>query len=159
MLTATLLVIDEAERRGGDRRPVDRASTARADDRAPRDVQVLDLSRESIGFVSEASFVRGQRITIGLAGSGTVSARVVRKSGRNYGCTFDAPLSREQLAAAFSAPLAALDLPLGRAAELLATPGVTRWPAPVRLLVLVAGLILSWALVYLIYRLATFIGA
>ena len=85
-----------------ERRPTDAPSTMRADNGAPVDVIVLDLSRSGVRIVTDAKLEIGQEITIGLAGAGVTRAYVAWARDGEYGCAFERPMAPEDEAVAFS---------------------------------------------------------
>lgn len=88
--------------RNAERRPADAPSTMRADNGAPVDVVVLDISRSGVRIVTDAELEIGQEITIGLAGAGVTRAYVAWARGGEYGCAFERPMAPEDEALAFS---------------------------------------------------------
>jgi hypothetical protein len=88
--------------RTAERRSTDAPSTMRADNGAPIDVVVLDLSRSGVRIQTDAELEIGQEITIGLAGAGVTRAYVAWGQGGEYGCAFERPMAPEDEARAFS---------------------------------------------------------
>lgn len=88
--------------RTAERRSTDAPSTMRADNGAPVDVLVLDISRSGVRIVTDAPLQIGQEITIGLAGAGVTRAYVAWARGTEYGCAFERPMAPEDEARAFS---------------------------------------------------------
>jgi len=88
--------------RAAERRSTDAPSTMRADNGAPVDVLVLDISRSGVRIVTDAPLQIGQEITIGLAGAGVTRAYVAWARGNEYGCAFERPMAPEDEARAFS---------------------------------------------------------
>ncbi len=88
--------------RSAERRSTDAPSTMRADNGAPVDVLVLDISRSGVRIVTDAPLQIGQEISIGLAGAGVTRAYVAWARGGEYGCAFERPMAPEDEALAFS---------------------------------------------------------
>lgn len=88
--------------RTAERRPTDAPSTMRADNGAPVDVVVLDISRSGVRIQTDAELEVGQEITIGLAGAGVTRAYVAWAQGGEYGCAFERPIAPEDEMRAFS---------------------------------------------------------
>lgn len=93
---------DTINARTAERRSTDAPSTMRADNGAPVDVVVLDISRSGVRIATEAPLQIGQEITIGLAGAGVTRAYVAWARGGEYGCAFERPIEPEDEALAFS---------------------------------------------------------
>ena len=88
--------------RTAERRSTDAPSTMRADNGAPVDVIVIDLSRSGVRIVTDAKLEIGQEISIGLAGAGVTRAYVAWARDGEYGCAFERPIGPEDEARAFS---------------------------------------------------------
>ena len=88
--------------RTAERRATDAPSTMRADNGAPVDVIVLDISRSGVRIVTDALLEIGQEITIGLAGAGVTRAFVSWSRNGEYGCAFEREMAPEDEALAFS---------------------------------------------------------
>lgn len=88
--------------RTAERRSTDAPSTMRADNGAPVDVIVIDLSRSGVRIVTDAKLEIGQEISIGLAGAGVTRAYVAWARDGEYGCAFERPMAPEDEAVAFS---------------------------------------------------------
>lgn len=119
-------------------------STVRNERREPIDATILDVSTSGFRVRVGADLSVGDEITLGLAGLGMVPARVVRQSGQDYGCEFRTPVSSQALAAALTADT----LLEGRFAPLPLPgdePAIERWPAPVRLSIIIGSTVLLWA--------------
>lgn len=101
MLVAKLEILGDIDRRGAIRFDADSPSTLRVPDGAPIDVQVEDFSRTGFRFSSDLDLPVGTLVSLGLSGAGSRAAKVVRHSGRTYGCAFMKALTEEEIAHAF----------------------------------------------------------
>lgn len=102
MLVAELDIVGIHERRGALRFVVDAPTTLRGPDAAPIDVVIADFSRKGFLMVTDAVLDVGMQVSVGLSGSGSREAIVVRRDPRGYGCQFVAPLTRTEMATAFA---------------------------------------------------------
>ncbi|MDO6416924.1 PilZ domain-containing protein [Sphingomonas sp. BIUV-7] len=99
-----------------ERRNADQPSTLRGQGSAPQDSWVHDVSSTGMRIECRADLAVGDEVTVGLAGAGATRARIVWRSGNEYGCQFDEPLTSEVAAQAFhGAPVVQLHS-FGRAA-------------------------------------------
>jgi hypothetical protein len=92
----------QKEIRRAERRTTQAASTIRTESSGPIDVVVLDISETGVRIVTHVDLAIGQEISIGLSGAGVTRAFVARRTGDQYGCTFEAPIGEEATAQAFS---------------------------------------------------------
>ncbi|WP_448501702.1 PilZ domain-containing protein [Sphingomonas sp.] len=101
MLVARLYLSDD--RRAADRVSVGAETTMRVDG-TPLSAEVEDISETGclIRPAAVVSLSVGDRVRIGLPGTGAFDAEVVRVVGNATGCRFVHPLTRDQLAAAFA---------------------------------------------------------
>lgn len=148
-LAATIFSHSPDERRGSDRRTIARTSTMRDADARPYAVLVEDLSADGFSMIAGRPLATGSTITIGLPGVGRRDARVVREEGTRHGCAFDAPLSADLLAAAFSGdPVVHGDFsPLPAKLDLSHEPEVDKWSRATRLAMLVGASAGLWAMI------------
>jgi len=101
MLVAKLEILGDIDRRGAIRFAADSPSTLRVSDGAPIDVVVDDFSRTGFHFTSDADLPIGTLVSLGLSGAGSRAARIARRRGNGYGCTFMKALSDEEIGRAF----------------------------------------------------------
>jgi hypothetical protein len=118
-------------------------ATVRNPAAAPLDATVLDISASGLrAFIAEELAI-GDAISVGLSGIGRVAARVIRRSGHEYGCQFLQPISPEKIAQALAAdtvvqaPFAPLPTPVFDEED-------DRLPVPLRLAVIVGTSLLLW---------------
>lgn len=143
-VTAQIVADDSAQR--AERKPIDRASTLRVLDSRPYDAHVENLSATGCLLSSSVALSPGMGIRLGLSGGGIVEGTIIRQLGKQYGCEFLRPLTSEQMQAAFGADA----LVRGRfapALEAAASPPATRWPRPLRAVVMISLAVLAWLLV------------
>lgn len=79
--------------RDSDRIALQRPSTARLENGAPRDVAIEDVSRTGCRITGAPDLATGDMIRIGLAGIGAQAAEVIWADDSQVGCRFDQPLS------------------------------------------------------------------
>jgi hypothetical protein len=101
MLVARLYLSDD--RRAAERVAVGAETTMRVDG-TPLNAEVEDLSETGclIRPTAGVALSVGDKVRIGLPGTGAFDAEVVRAVGNAVGCRFARPLTGEQLAAAFA---------------------------------------------------------
>jgi len=134
-----------------ERRPLMADATLRDDASVPMDISVVDLSSSGCLIEGASDLVVPSLVTLGIAGIGRVPARIVRRDGSRYGCSFLLPLAEHVVAKAqaldtvVTFPAAAL--PRLVMFDETSMPDPARWPRPVRLLLLIGGAILTWAIV------------
>ncbi|WP_242138438.1 MULTISPECIES: PilZ domain-containing protein [unclassified Sphingomonas] len=134
------------------RRPIHAGATVRDDRARPIDAEVVDLSTTGCLIVVDGVVAVPSDISIGIAGIGRVSARIVRRNGQRYGCAFDQPLSEGAVLAARAVqtvvPFAtgADPLPTG-ASDANADPEFRRLPMRTRLVVIVGASLALWGVV------------
>lgn len=157
MLKATIEICDgpgERDRRNADdtRIAVDCVSTLRKPDGAPIVIKVENFSARGFAFNSrDCDLAAGTQVCVGLDGAGTQKAVIVWRSDHVYGCEFLEPLTRERMAKAFTkASIARGRFP--KADDEVPGPVVEKWPHSVRLALLAAGAVGSWALLYAIVK-------
>lgn len=83
--------------RDSDRFALQRPSTARLEDGAPRDVAMEDVSQTGCRISGAPDLAAGDMIRIGLAGIGAQAAEVIWADDGMTGCRFDQPLSLADL--------------------------------------------------------------
>ncbi|QGP77687.1 PilZ domain-containing protein [Sphingobium sp. CAP-1] len=79
--------------RAARRQQLQRVSTLRADDGAPVDVLLEDVSMSGCRISGAVDLTPGEAIWIGLAGVGTRAARIIWAESGRAGCHFIDPLS------------------------------------------------------------------
>lgn len=79
---------------------LDRSATLRDNAQKPLDVIVHNISSTGCLVSTDAKLPGNGLVTIGLAGLGTRSARIVRQADRLYGLAFLEPASESELTAA-----------------------------------------------------------
>lgn len=126
--------------------------TLRDPDLKPIDILVDDLSLTGFRIPAEPGLEPADLVSLGLAGVGIRSARVVRRDGESLGCAFLSPLGEDQLAAALDATASrVIELETARAYPSPMTPAPDASPrrlrAPLRLLVVAGLAAVSWATV------------
>lgn len=84
--------------RAARRQELHRVSTLRAEDGAPIDVLLEDVSTSGCRISGVPDLAQGEAILIGLAGVGARLARIIWIEDNRTGCHFDAPLSAEEFA-------------------------------------------------------------
>jgi hypothetical protein len=101
MLVARLYLSDD--RRAADRVAVGAETTMRVDG-TPLSAEVEDISETGclIRLTAGVALSVGDKVRIGLPGTGAFDAEIVRVAGNATGCRFVRPLSADQLAAAFA---------------------------------------------------------
>lgn len=116
---------------------------------------VRDLSTTGFWIETDLDIDVGTAVSLGWSGLGVADATVACRQDRRYQCTFLVPLTRVQWAAALAGSVVSRPdftsmsqggnqtFEAGDAAE-AASP---RWPGWVRLAIVVAGALLSWAMV------------
>lgn len=149
-LVATLFNVPTDERRGAERRPVERDTTLRASDGQPRDVLIRDLSGDGFLVETDVLLAEGDVVRIGLPGIGTREARIVRSPQANlYGCSFLVPLDQATAARAFEVEaLVAGQFPSLPAPE-FPEPHVEPWSRRTRMLVLIGATSAAWTAIAL----------
>lgn len=159
VLTAQLFLQDVAtplvqapSGRQAARLPIQAGATVRDDSARPLDAEVVDLSTTGCLIVVDGVVAVPSDISIGIAGIGRVSARIVRRNGQRYGCAFDQPLSD---AAVLAARAVQTVVPFAAAVEILPTgandtealPEFRRLPMRTRLFVIVGASLALWGVV------------
>ena len=99
-IAATMFLEDPAQRRSADRMPIDASATVRPASAEPIDVVVRDLSTDGCLIETRARLDEGSTIRLGIAGVPVSEARIVRRSGQDYGCRFVRPLREADVAMA-----------------------------------------------------------
>ena len=85
---AQSVTASNSDRRIDERVGIQRSAVLRIDDRTSIPVMLVDLTRDGCLIETDAVLTADQRIELGLAGIGAVTARVVRSSTVGYGCEF-----------------------------------------------------------------------
>jgi hypothetical protein len=88
------------EGRAAERHDVATDTTLRLDSR-PVDILIANLSATGCLFVCPEPIELGADVTIGIPGTGRRRARIVRNEREKYGCVFEVPLDKDELAEAF----------------------------------------------------------
>ncbi|TCP34074.1 PilZ domain-containing protein [Sphingomonas sp. BK235] len=144
LLQAVLLPETDDDRRGAERQPVNQPSTLRGDRVGARDVYVRDLSETGFSVTTDTRLTLGSTVTIGLAGHGRATARVVRQVPGGYGCEFLSPITAGTVTGAFRTDTV-IQLTSSEPVELpFADPAIERYPGAVRVGVIVGGAALLW---------------
>ena len=112
--------------RQAERLRVQAGATLRDEQSRPIDADVIDLSATGCLIVVKSKLTVPSDISIGIAGSGRVSGRIVRGSGHRYGCQFDQPLADSAVLAARAVQTV---VPFATPAESFPT-GMTETPMP-----------------------------
>lgn len=137
-----------------DRVSLDRAGTLRDVARQPLDVVVDNISSTGCLVSTDADLPNDTLVTIGIAGLGTRSARVVRQETSGYGLAFLEPASEGEIRAAHSAetlvrgPFVA-SVTTSRAQFAAPSPVITdeRLPYRTRVQIIVGTSLALWALI------------
>ena len=144
-IVATLFEVPAGDRRGAERRPVDRNSTIREVDRGePHTVLVHDLSCDGLQLETPLDLPLGTELSIGLPGVGTRTVRIVRRDGELYGCQFATAVPPGLLSDAFAAS-SVIEVPFARTAP-FPEPHVRKWHPAVRIGLMLGLGITAWAL-------------
>lgn len=146
MLLATVQVVEDDERRSFDRKSIERVTTLRGANARPTDIIVRDFSADGFRFTSSKRFAIGNIVRVGLAGAGISDARIVRRAGDDYGCSFLTPLTPQRMAEAFSSANV-VDMHSAAATEGFPEPAIDKWPGSVRMAILVIAPVLLWGMV------------
>lgn len=85
---AQSVTASNTDRRIDARVGIQRSAVLRIDPQRSIPVMLVDLTRDGCMIETDAVLGADQRIELGLAGIGTVAARVVRSSTIGYGCEF-----------------------------------------------------------------------
>lgn len=144
--------------RAARRQELGRPSTLRADDGAPVDVLLEDVSTSGCRISGVPELAQGEAILIGLAGVGARLARVIWTEENRAGCHFDAPLSAEEFArtqqagtvvsGAFSVRAPAGPAPASPEPDLAPALAIEpSLPPRTRLTAILLAALLSWCLV------------
>ncbi len=92
-MAVTAKLYREQDERIADRQTVNLGATLRRDDQRPVDIMVDDLSATGFRMFSDEPIAIDATVTVGIAGLGRHTARVVRRDGQHYGCRFVVPLA------------------------------------------------------------------
>lgn len=117
--------VNMTELRGEPRLALGRPGTLRRQDQPQLDILIADLTRDGCRIEVDETLLPDEHVVIGLAGIGSVEARVVRRSATGYGCVFLTSLPRGRVSAAFEENVVAL--PIG--AGLVGTDTVATGPS------------------------------
>lgn len=157
--------------RDSDRFALQRPSTARLEDGAPRDVVMEDVSQTGCRISGAIDLSAGDMIRIGLAGIGAQAAEIMWADQGTVGCRFDQPLSVADLERTRSAqtlvegifptftpaPLPSVAVPAEDLQAEIEAPGTPRLRFRARIAVLFAAAFGAWGIVgaiaYLAWRL------
>jgi len=133
-----------SDRRISNRTRVGRKAVLRFSD-SFQHIELDDLTGDGCKIETDADLEVGSNLTLGLAGIGRTSARVVWRSGDTYGCLFEAPLSPSSVAAANRENVGYL-FGVSPAGEEASTHEF-KWSARHRLLFIIGSSTLLWATV------------
>lgn len=85
---AQSVTASNADRRIDERVGIQRSAVLRIDADTSIPVMLVDLTRDGCLIETDAVLTADQRVELGMAGIGAVTARVVRSSTVGYGCEF-----------------------------------------------------------------------
>jgi len=140
----------DSDGRQAERHAVDLDGTLRGADLQPVDVQLEDLSANGCRLTGAADLRIGDLVTVGVAGAGMRSARVVRQAGGHFGCEFVDPLSSVELIEALAYPAFVVaritTAPMAIPPETRATPAPLVRAKPPKFLMFFGIAVLSMAL-------------
>lgn len=147
MLAARLVLVGDDR---PPRRDVDLPASLRTDS-VPFDILIENLSAGGFRATLGADIAVESNVIVGTACFGMREARVVWRNGQQYGFEFVQPLRPVDVAdaqaidnvIALSGTATAPPVPAGPFPD----PVVEKWPRAVRLIMLLVGLALSWALI------------
>lgn len=103
--------VNTTDLRSEPRVPLGRSGTLRSENRSQLVIRIADLTRDGCRIETDETLLPDEQITIGIAGVGSVEARVVRRSATGYGCVFMTSLPRGRVSAAFEENV--VTLPVG----------------------------------------------
>lgn len=130
-----------ADRRSNDRISIGRDAVLRVDGLPPISVVLVDVTRDGCLIATDAILTPGQSINLGLAGVGTVAARVVRAGTVGYGCEFVERLPPGAVTRASETNVVPLD-----GANVAIPPGSAKFSRRVQFAALVGLMVAGWAL-------------
>lgn len=99
-MALTAQLYREQDERIADRQAVNLGATVRQEDQRPIDVSIDDLSTTGFRMQSFETMAIDSTVSVGIAGLGRHTARIVRQDGNYYGCRFVRPVSIDGIAAA-----------------------------------------------------------
>lgn len=135
--------------RGAPRAAAGLSATLRAQDGAPLDVHIQDLSATGFAMASSGALRLHQNIWIGLTGAGVNAARVVRRTSDGWACEFLQPISVDQFRAALTAQSTVTTAPwTGQGTNDQQEPAVKRWPFAARIAFIVGSSLALWSAIY-----------
>lgn len=145
-ITATVFQAPPPDRRGANRRAIDRDSTIRdLTDGEPHPALVHDLSCDGLRLETSLDLAIGSEVSIGLPGVGTRTVRVIRRDEGLYGCSFETPVPPALLSQAFAAsPVVKASFTRPLPAE-LPEPYVRKWHPAIRLALILGLGLVAWA--------------
>ena len=147
-LAAKVFTSDAAERRISERRPVDRSSTVRDRNRSAIDVIVSDISETGCAIETPTELPIGSEVTIGLAGVGTCTATITRRSGNLHGCEFARPIDPTMVQLAFTQDTVVAgpfsSATIADPSLVLHEPMVEKWPPAARIALIGGSSLLLW---------------
>jgi hypothetical protein len=92
-MAVTAKLYREHDERIADRQSVHLGATLRRDDQRPVDILVDDLSATGFRMACAEPMAIDATVSVGIAGLGRHTARIVRRDGEHYGCRFVVPLA------------------------------------------------------------------
>ncbi|MGT2514716.1 hypothetical protein ACVOMT_11215 [Sphingomonas panni] len=130
-------------RRGRQRIGIQRSAVLRVAGHPPIPITLVDLTRDGCLIETDAVLAADQQIELGIAGIGTVGARVVRSGTIGYGCEFAETLPSGAITNASRANVVQLETDVMTVAEGAAQAG--KVSPRQRLLAVAAIVVLPWA--------------
>lgn len=129
------------DQRRADRMNLGVATTVR-DVQQPADATLIDLSARGCLLETNRELTAGTAIVVAIGGIGRVEARIVRREGNRYGCTFEVPIARPTRDAALASGVV---VAFPDTFRVHSTPvSDARWPAAARLLFLALAAGAAW---------------
>jgi hypothetical protein len=144
--SAQLVVCDRGDHRTALRDDVNAPSTLRSQNGGAVDVQIRNLSATGCFVESVMDLAIDDAVRIGLAGSGTIEGRLVRKSSDGFAVMFDRGLTLGELERAFKGAEIIQPWRSTNADQSLPEQ-YDRWPRPVRTGIILGSAIGLWALI------------
>ncbi|MEG3174714.1 PilZ domain-containing protein [Sphingomonas sp. RB3P16] len=140
--------------RHGRRLEVGMAATLRDGDLNPVDVDIEDISVSGFRMLTALPFDLGERFTIGITGLGMQSAVIARQFAEGYGCEFTESVSQSYIdrLQEFGNPENIAQFSVGESLQDEqddSAAGDQRYPAKVRVAMIVGSATICWVLVLL----------
>ncbi len=130
-------------RRGRQRIGIQRSAVLRLAGHPPIPITLVDLTRDGCLIETDAVLAADQQIELGIAGIGTVGARVVRSGTIGYGCEFAETLPSGAITNASRANVVQLESDMAMASA--DTAPASKISPRQRLLAIAAIVTLPWA--------------